>query len=212
MKYKIFNLLPSYGTNTYLVWDEKSQEAMIIDPSAPSKELVNTMKDLSLTLKFIINTHCHSDHIGGNEYFVSKYKVPLYISRKDAPGLTDPKVNLSTYMGDDLVSPAANKLLNDKDKLSLGSKEIKIITTPGHTVGGICLMLGNLLFSGDTLFCESVGRSDLPGGNMNTLINSIKNKLFILPESTIVLPGHGPSSTIENEKVGNPFVGLAARM
>ncbi len=212
MKFKIFNLLPSYGTNTYLIWDKTTKEAAIIDPAAPSENLLRFIKELSLNMKCIINTHCHADHIGGNQFFATKLNIPIYISKLDAEGLTNPKRNLSSYMGEDLVSATAKKTLKDNDIIKLGKLELKVITTPGHTVGGISLYSDGLLFSGDTLFAESVGRTDLPGGNMKQLIASIKQKLFKLPDNTTVLPGHGPSSSIEDEKVANPFAGLAARL
>lgn len=212
MKYKIFNLNPSYGTNTYLTWDETTLDACLIDPASAGKKVMEFIKDKKLKPKFIINTHCHYDHIGGNDYYKNGLNVPIYASKDAASAINNPQKNLSAYVGEEVKSPKADKVISHGDILKLGKSELKIIATPGHSTCGISIYSDGLLFSGDTLFAESVGRADLPGGNMNILIQSIKKHLFILPQSTIVLPGHGPATTIEDEKVGNPFVGFAAKL
>jgi glyoxylase-like metal-dependent hydrolase (beta-lactamase superfamily II) len=212
MKYKVFNLNPSFGTNTYLAWDEATLAACLIDPSAAGEEILQFIQQHNLKVNYIINTHAHYDHIGGNKFFQEKLNIPIYASPAAAAALVDPQKNLSSYVGNQLISPAAAKTLADNEILDLGEAKIRIIHTPGHTRGGISLYCQPLLFSGDTLFAESVGRADLPGGNMSILIKSIKEKLFCLPETTQVLSGHGPASTIGDEKVGNPYVGLAARL
>ena len=125
--------------------------------------------------------------------------------------MIDPNMNLSTYWNSQIIVPEADILLNDCDELFLGNEMLKIIHTPGHSKGGICILARNLLFCGDTLFAAGIGRIDLPGGDYSTLINSIKTKLFVLDGNIKVLPGHGPDSTIEDEKVGNSFVGMMAR-
>jgi len=212
MNYKTYNLLPSYGTNTYLVWDEKSKEAMLVDPADKSEKLLNEIKNMGLTVKYVVNTHGHGDHIGGNTFFREACKAQLVIHRSDAEMLIDSAKNLSAYMGTNIVTKAPDLKLDGGEVLSLGSEEIKIIATPGHSKGGICLYFDKTLISGDTLFAQSVGRSDLPGGDHNTLVKSIKEKLFILPEETLVLPGHGAETTIADEQVANPFVGFAANV
>lgn len=204
MNWKKINVLPEFDTNTYLLWDEASREALIIDPANASEELVDAVKELNL--KYIVNTHGHGDHIGGNGFMKQHTNARLAIHELDEPMLNDPVKNLSTYWGSDLRSPVADLLLQDGDELALGSRRIKIIHTPGHSRGGICLLVDDLLFSGDTLFCQSIGRTDLPGGNYSTLIESIKTRLLILPGNTKVLPGHGPDTSIEDEKKGNPFL------
>jgi len=211
MRYKIFNVLPEFGTNTYLVWDEKSGEAAIIDPASESQELINKIKNMDITLKYLISTHAHGDHIGGNESINNNFDVKICIHKEDVAALSDSTLNLSSFISSELKAPQADIILNDGDILKLGNNELKIIHTPGHTKGGICILTGNLLFSGDTLFAEGIGRADLPGGDYATLLNSIKTKLLTLDGNIIVFPGHGPSSTIEDEKVGNPFVGKMAR-
>ena len=125
--------------------------------------------------------------------------------------INDPNQNLSTHWGAQLVSASADIKLKDGDSLQLGNKKIAVIHTPGHSRGGICLLVEDLLFCGDTLFAGSIGRTDLPGGDYATLINAIKTKLLILNGNTKVFPGHGPDTTIEDEKIGNPFVGMMAR-
>lgn len=208
MKHKTFNVLPEFGTNTYLLWDETSKEAMIIDPANQSRALLEAIKDLNL--KFIVNTHGHGDHIGGNKFLKENTQAKLAIHELDAPMLTDSSKNLSTHWGANLVCPEADIKLRDDDFLQLGEKQVKVIHTPGHSRGGICLLVEDLLFCGDTLFAESIGRTDLPGGDYSTIIRSIKEKLFILNDKTKVLPGHGPETTIGYEKVNNPFAGMRA--
>jgi len=211
MKYKIFNVLPEFGTNTYLVWDEISKEAAIIDPAAESQTMTDEIKNMDINLKYLISTHAHGDHIAGNESINRNFDVKICIHKDDVAALTDSTLNLSSYISSNLKAPQPDIILNDGDTLYLGNEKLEIIHTPGHTKGGICILTGNLLFSGDTLFAEGIGRVDLPGGDYETLLNSIKKKLFVLDGEIKVLPGHGPSSTIEDEKVGNPFVGMRAR-
>jgi len=211
MKYKIFNVLPEFGTNTYLVWDVISKEAAIIDPAAPSQSMIREIKSMGINLKYLISTHGHGDHIGGNKSIVDNFDIKSCIHKDDAGSLIDPKMNLSTYWNSKIIAPEADIILNNGDELILGKEKLQIIHTPGHSKGGICILTGNLLFCGDTLFADGIGRTDLPGGDYSTLINSIKTKLFVLDGNIKVLPGHGPVSTIEDEKVGNPFVGMMVR-
>ena len=194
---------------TPIVWDEFSKEAMIIDPADRSKDLLDATKDLNL--KYIVNTHGHGDHIGGNKFMKENTHAQLAIHELDEPMLIDPRQNLSTHWGAELISSGADIKLKDGDSLQLGNKEIAVIHTPGHSQGGICLLVDDLLFCGDTLFAGSIGRTDLPGGDYATLINAIKTKLLVLNGNTKVFPGHGPDTTIEDEKIGNPFVGMMVR-
>lgn len=208
MKIKTYNLLPEFGTNTYLVWDEKSKEAVLFDVAAPSQKLANEIRELGLNLKYLFLTHGHGDHIAGIEMIKNEFTVELGIHELDAEMLTNAQQNLSTYWNQNVVAPQADLYFKDGDKFQVGELEIKVIHTPGHTKGGVCFLIANILISGDTLFAESIGRTDLPGGDYQILLNSIKEKLFTLPGNTVVYPGHGPETTIEDEKVGNPFVGI----
>jgi glyoxylase-like metal-dependent hydrolase (beta-lactamase superfamily II) len=208
LKYTTHILLASYGTNSYLVWDSVSREAVLIDPAAPNKQLAAKIKAEGLILKAILLTHGHLDHIGGNEFFMKEFNVPLFIHPLDAPMLPDPSANLSALTGENIISPKATGFLEDGQIVKLGEIELKVIHTPGHTKGGICLYSKGYLFSGDTLFQMSIGRTDFPGGSMENLERSIKNKLFTLPEDTLVLPGHAGTTTIGDEEVANPFFGF----
>ncbi|MBN2461765.1 MAG: MBL fold metallo-hydrolase [Candidatus Cloacimonetes bacterium] len=210
MKYRIFNVLPEFGTNTYLLEDEQSRQAAIIDLAAPDPRVVDFIKKTDLVLKYIINTHGHGDHIAGNGLLKEHFQAELLIHRADADMLLKPARNLSLLWGHHVISPPADRLLAGGEKIFLGESEIEVISTPGHTPGGICLFTGELLFCGDTLFAGSIGRTDLPGSDHRGLIKVIRNRLFLLPDNTIVLPGHGPVTTIGTEKINNPFVGQTA--
>jgi glyoxylase-like metal-dependent hydrolase (beta-lactamase superfamily II) len=208
MKYKQFTLLSDYQTNCYLLWDEASKEALIIDAADQSVEIKNLIEENGLTLKYILNTHGHGDHIGGNKYFKELYpQAKVGIHQEDAEFLRKTNLNLSLYFDNPVTSPSAEFRLEDDALIYLGVSQLRVIHTPGHTPGGVSLYAKPYLFSGDTLFAEEVGRTDFPGGSFAVLIDSIKNKLFLLPEDTIVLPGHGPSSTIGEERRYNPYVG-----
>jgi glyoxylase-like metal-dependent hydrolase (beta-lactamase superfamily II) len=199
-------LLESFQTNTYLLWDSISSEAFLIDPAFPSETFLQRIKQLELKVKMIINTHGHADHIGGNLYFAKALNCPVAIHLADAEMLTNNTKNFSTYMGFELNLSAPQVILHDGDELFLGSEKVKVIHTPGHTKGSICLLAGKYLISGDTLFEQSIGRTDFPGGSHTAIIDSIKNKLFILDDDILVFPGHGPTTSIGLEKVNNPFV------
>ena len=206
VKYKKYILLEGFETNTYLVWDSSSLEAILIDPAAPSQKLVNEIIEMKLKILIIINTHGHGDHIGGNEYFQKEFKCPLGIHHSDNDMLPNPSLNLSSLMYMPIESPFATVNLDNNTSLSIGKHPIKIIHTPGHTRGCICVYTKPFLFSGDTIFYLSVGRTDFPTGNTRDLISSIKEKIFELPDETIILPGHGQSTTVRQEKEENPYL------
>ena len=213
INYKIFNLFPEYGTNTYLFWETESNEGILFDPADKSKQLANFINQQNITLKYIINTHGHLDHIGGDDFFREKFHVPLLIHKADADMLTDPAKNLSIHTEKIIKVALAERFIDETvTDIFLGNYRLTFIHTPGHTQGSVSILIDNYLVSGDTLFYESIGRTDLPGGNYEQIIDSIKNKLFKLPDNTIILPGHGADSTIENEKVGNPFVGILSEL
>lgn len=201
-----FILLKDYGTNTWLIYDDVSLEGILVDPAAPSEMLLKRIESLGLKILMIFNTHGHGDHIGGNDYFATHLKASLAIHKDDAAMLIDNRKNLSEYMGSPLNNKAADILLEDGFSMNLAGRELKVIHTPGHTPGGICLLIEKYLISGDTLFELSIGRTDFPGGSHDQIIKSIREKLFILPDDVIVFPGHGPQTTIGLEKSNNPFL------
>lgn len=206
LKIEAAHLLPEFGTNTWLLWDDASRQALLIDPAAPSEELLERIRELELKVDLIVNTHGHADHIGGNLWFREKLGSRVMIHSADSAMLEDNRKNLSEYMESPLPVHSADILAEDGMVLDLGQHQVHIIHTPGHTPGGICLLAGKFLISGDTLFEQSIGRSDLPGGSHHQIIHSIREKLFVLPDDTVVFPGHGPRTSIGLEKKNNPFV------
>lgn len=194
--------------NCFIVGCELSKEALVIDPGEEGERIYARLASLGLQLKMIINTHGHFDHVGANHLLMQRSGAQLLIHSADAPLLPLAKLHGQKYGLDVQVSPSPNQLLQGNEKLTVGTLTIQVIATPGHTPGGISLLIGDHLFSGDTLFADSVGRTDLPGGDHKTLVKSIRQGLFILPDATIVHPGHGPDTTIGREKRLNPYVGV----
>jgi hydroxyacylglutathione hydrolase len=192
--------------NCYILAAASNTSAIIIDPGYEVRKIKRALDKNKLTPAFIINTHGHIDHIGCDDEF----GVPVYIHKADLAALRDPQINLSSFLAAPYSYQAEVKTLEDKDSIELGTIQLEVIHTPGHTAGGICLLMkkpvDNILFSGDTLFYQSVGRSDFPGADGDLLVKSIKERLLSLPDDTVVYPGHGPSSTIGNEKANNPFI------
>jgi len=194
------------AVNCYIVSDPESKEAVLIDPGSDSKRIINLIEVRKLKLKSIVNTHCHIDHIAevkaiqdhfNVQFFIHKNELPLLNMLSDSDGLFG--INVSGI-------PEVSEFLQPDDEIKFGNKTGKILFTPGHSPGGISLVIQNHVFVGDCLFKDSIGRTDLHGGNYDELITSIKTKLFTLPDDTIVYPGHGPVTTIEYEKRNNPFL------
>ncbi len=185
------------STNCYIVGD-KNNNAAIIDPGAQAEKIYDKCNELQVNINIIINTHCHFDHIGGNEFLKKKTGAEIIVHYKERDFLTDPDKNLSSLMGIEIKSPPADKTVQDKDKIKIGSNEFEVIHTPGHSPGGISLYNKNenLLFSGDTIFQMGIGRADFPSSDRKTLIKTISNKLLTLPDNTVVYPGHGGDTTI----------------
>lgn len=196
--------------NSFIVGCEVSKEAVVVDPGEEGERIFSRLVALGLQLKMIINTHGHFDHIGANRLLVEKSGAELLIHSADAELLPKAKEHGRKYGLDVQLSPSATRLLQGGEILNVGTLQIQVIATPGHTPGGISLLIGDHLFSGDTLFADSVGRTDLPGGDHESLVASIRKKLFVLPDTTIVHPGHGPDTTIGREKRMNPYVGIGA--
>lgn len=192
--------------NCYIIGCEDSKEAAIIDPGDNADEIIRTIEKEGLKPKCIINTHAHFDHVGGVKAIQDHFKIDFFLHKEDL-FLVDNASEQATAFGlKPIPKPEVNKYVNNGEKISLGNKSITVIHTPGHSPGCVCYYLDNNVFVGDTLFAGSIGRTDLPGGSYETLINSIKENLFPLGDNTIVYPGHGPSTTIENEKEHNPFL------
>lgn len=194
-------------TNCYLMWDSGG-DGFVVDPGGEAKEVVDFIREHDIKLHWIILTHGHNDHIGGIPDLRDLSKNGVAIHEDDANCLTDAGLNLSSFMGETVELPGAERLLKDGEKINIGKMTLEVIHTPGHTPGGMCVLVTEgdeqILISGDTLFARSVGRSDLPGGDEDTLIDSLK-KLDGLPENLRVLPGHGPETTIGAEKQYNPY-------
>lgn len=197
--------------NTYVIWNTLTLEAMIVDPgnSIPEEDMELTMfiNEHGLKLKYLINTHGHIDHILGNSYVLSSYKVEHLIPEKDLYLFSNASQQAAMFGIEYRESPLAARFIDESAKLSLGDILFEFIYTPGHTPGEFCIYFPyqKLLIAGDVLFLESIGRTDLPGGNTEQLLNSIKEKLFVLPLETVVLPGHGESTSIDFEIKNNPF-------
>ncbi len=205
----VTNVLGNLATNCYTVVNTDTRQAVIIDPAANADFLINMVNNQNYILEGILLTHGHMDHIGAVGELVEAFpQTKIYCSEDEVNVLSDSRVNLSTMFGANL-SYNADVTLTDNQSIDLIGTNMLCIKTPGHTEGGMCYYIENenMLFSGDTLFEESVGRSDFPTGSEVTLLKSIKEKLFILPDSVVVYPGHGDRTTISNEKKYNPFVG-----
>lgn len=193
--------------NTYLVCDETSRLGFIVDLGGYSKELKNIIKKNDIQIQYIVLTHGHGDHIGGVQEHLKDFPdAKVVCSRAEEKMLLDPELNEAHHFGPEKVSFKPDILVDDGDTLTVGNMTMKFIMTPGHTEGGMCILIDDVLFSGDTLFCRSIGRTDLAGGDFRTIMESIKKKLFLLPDETQVLPGHMGPTTIGFEKEHNPFV------
>ncbi|HPD61606.1 MAG TPA: MBL fold metallo-hydrolase [Thermodesulfobacteriota bacterium] len=194
---------------SYLVGCQKTKEAVVIDPAGEVEIILHDATKNNFRITKIINTHGHIDHIMGNAELKAKTNAAIVIHEADAQFVTSHS-SYKLFMFDVTPSPFPNILVRDGEVISFGEEKLKVIHTPGHSPGSICLYQTGYVFTGDTLFVEGVGRTDLPGGSWPMLLNSITQKLFSLPDETIVFPGHNygykPTSTIGEEKKNNPFV------
>ncbi|MEK7310009.1 MAG: MBL fold metallo-hydrolase [Planctomycetota bacterium] len=223
MNVKTFVLGP-IQTSCYVVYPDDNNNAIIVDAGGDPAEMVQFIKQHDLNPIYLVNTHGHIDHILGNPQLKKAFpKMQICIHPADARMLAESKANLATELGFEFSAPEADKLLNEGDTLSLGKEKFSILHLPGHTKGGIGLLYNhkwvdakrhgaaapndaNLLFSGDALFAGSIGRTDFPGGSLSELVNNIREKVLTLPDNTVVYPGHGPSTTVGDEKHSNPFL------
>ncbi len=188
-------------TNSYIIQDEETKETLVVDPGAEVDKIVEMLDILNAKLKYIFLTHCHGDHIGGVCELKEKRGGLVLIHRFDADGLENDKVSLTTFIGIEAAFESDSRL-NDNDLIHLGDLEFRVIHTPGHTKGGSCLYCKQegFVITGDTLFRGTWGRTDLPTGSLEEIMDSIVNKLLVLPDNTIVYPGHGKTTMIREEK------------
>ncbi|WP_404988678.1 MBL fold metallo-hydrolase [Clostridium culturomicium] len=189
------------AANCYIVFDEETREAVVLDPGGDVDDICKALNQFGATVKYIVLTHGHFDHTTGVEELKSIVGAPVAIGFED----NEMVLKGAMYYGP-LPDGGADILLKDGDTLKFGGHTMTVIETPGHTPGGICLLVENDIFTGDTLFAGSIGRTDLAGGDYDTIIHSIKSKLMSLADTVAVHPGHGPSSTINREKLMNPFM------
>ncbi len=194
-------------TNCYFLINEDTKEVLIVDPADRAQKIIEWINSEGLKPVAILLTHGHFDHIMGVQGVKKEYDILIYASKDEVEVLAEPQINVSTMMGA-YLSMKADELFSDGDVLELAGMKLKVISTPGHTIGSVCFYMEEekVLISGDTLFEASVGRSDFPTGSSRQLIESIKTRLFVLPDDTDVFPGHGGTTTIAYEKAHNPFI------
>lgn len=196
----------------YIVLDKATDELMVIDPGGDAELIVESVRMTGSDPKYIVNTHGHADHIAANTELKDAYpNAELLAHHADAEMLLEPVKNLSAFLGRSIKSPPADRVLNEGDGVAVGANSFSVIHVPGHTPGGIALywpgmdLVAGMLFCGDALFAGGIGRTDFPGGDEKALLSGIREKLFTLPDDILVLPGHGPPTTIGREKQTNPF-------
>lgn len=189
-------------TNSYVIVDEETKETMVIDPAGEKEKIIEMLNILQAKLKYIYLTHCHGDHTGAVVELQNEYGVKVLTGRQESENLKNPEITLNYYIGLPDIKLEEDSRVDDNDLIHLGELEFRVIHTPGHTNGGTSLYCEKekMLFSGDTLFRGSWGRTDLPTGSLVEIMDSITNKLLCLPEDTIVYPGHGKSTIIKEEK------------
>ncbi len=200
----------NFAVFCYLIGDEETREGLFIDPADDAERLISEAKSQRIhKIKYIVNTHSHVDHIMGNAEMVKRTGAKIVIHQEDAFALVRTSPDLLEMFGAN-PSPPADIQVKDSEMIQVGNVVLKVLHTPGHSPGGISLLLGEMVFTGDTLFVGSVGRTDFPGSSWDVLENSIRKKLYVLPGETVVFPGHNygstPTSTIQYEKRHNPFV------
>lgn len=196
------------STNCYLAWDEETKRGFVVDPGEQSQKIIQACSRFGVKPEAVLLTHGHFDHIMAAKKIKEHFQIPVYAGIHEEELLADSQMNLSG-MWAEAFTMKADRLVRDNETFSVAGMEIRVIETPGHTPGGVCYYLENeaVLFAGDTLFCESYGRTDFPGGSMFALIRSLRGKLFVLPDETDVYPGHGEATDIGYEKQHNPAAG-----
>lgn len=192
--------------NCFIVADERTKEAIVIDPGDDAQDILAMVRDKGLQVKYIVNTHAHFDHVTANQALKDATGAALLLHEGDAPLLATIPQHAKMFGMTAPSSPPADRFVNHGDVLTVGGIPLKVLHTPGHSPGGICLLGDGFVFTGDALFESSIGRTDLPGGDLMTLINAIKEHLMTLPDETQVFCGHGPATTIGAERRENPFL------
>jgi glyoxylase-like metal-dependent hydrolase (beta-lactamase superfamily II) len=197
-------------TNCYILQSEN--DAIIIDPGDEPERILRFVKDLGLTPRLMVATHAHFDHVLGVERIRRELHLPFAINKEDLEILESMQARVRQFMGFSVPSPPqVDQFLADGQSITVGQEAMTVLHTPGHSPGSISLAGEGYVFTGDALFNQSIGRTDLPGGDLDTLIRSITERLFSLDDDTIVYPGHGPETSIADEKLANPFVGQVAK-
>ncbi|MDD5155165.1 MAG: MBL fold metallo-hydrolase [Candidatus Omnitrophica bacterium] len=196
----------AYHANCYILARQAGSGAIIIDPGDEEDKIRKMLNKHKLKPAFIVNTHGHADHIGCDD----KFGVPVYVHEKDLALLSSPQLNMSDFLGSSYRVKSQIKTVKEGSLLESDGIQLEVIHLPGHTPGGMALLMkkpqNKILFTGDSLFRMTIGRADFPGADQDILIRSIKEKLFELPDDTVIYPGHGPTSTIGEEKKNNPFL------
>lgn len=192
-------------SNCFIVGNETSGEAVVIDPGGDGDMIMAAVRRRQWKVVAVLNTHAHFDHTGANEFVVRETGAPLMVPRGDAGHLSQAHLAANIYGLSSDQSPQADRILDEGDVIPLGAEEILVLSTPGHTAGGASFLTAAGVFTGDALFAGSIGRTDLPGGDYETLISSIREKILSLPDDTPVYPGHGPETTIGREKTENLY-------
>lgn len=192
--------------NCYILGDNAEKKAAIIDPGGNADQILDIIKKEGFQVDKIILTHGHADHISGLAEVKKATGAEIAIHQDDAALISDSQGNLSNYLGVKFDKLSADIELKDGDKLKIGNLVLEIIHAPGHTPGSICIKVGDIIFTGDTLFAGSIGRSDFPGGSYEALMSSIREKLLVYNDDTVIYPGHGVKTTLGQEKATNPFL------
>lgn len=195
-----------FSVNSLIVWCERTRQAVLFDAPGDVDDVLQVISSHKLHPIYLVNTHGHADHILANREIMQHLSIPLLIHADDRPMLADPARNLSLSFGEPIISPDADGTLADGDALRIGESELQVMHVPGHSPGSIVFYHPGFVITGDTLFARGVGRTDFPGSSERELLENIRSKLYVLPDDTVVYPGHGPTTTIGEERRTNPFV------